>query len=528
MPDPAGAAAEPVPRQPPSRTLDLLTARAEPRASVVLALLVAAVLLPRAAVFPFSENLYGDAVSRTELAQRWLEQPHWIAHMDDGAFQYGPLHLYAVGAALATGLVKEDAGRWVSLIFALLTVFPLYGLTRRLFGWRAAVVAVLSLAVWGMHIQMSTTAGSEVMALFLVLWVLDLFARAVEENRFGALVGSAAVLNLACAVRYDCWLLIPLLVVLLLLGDRDRVAAITRGVSFALVALPFPLVWMQGNERARGDPFAPLHYIESFHRTWVADGVARYSEAGYRALNVLWWPGVALLTLSPLVAAFGMWGMVHVFRTDRRRRWLVWVALAPTLYFTFRSVVLLNFVPLARFTVGQVALVLPFVVPGFEAALAGRSAFKRRAWASAAVLVAVATPLVLGVLTFRRDGGVASSLRPVAPVSTNPLPVMQLARYLRTEVGPRGGAAVLDSDPFYWDIQIGFFGGLPEERMARQRWENFRTRVASARPDTVIRYEGGGLDHEGDLRVDGSTLYFAGQVFREVPGYPRPWHVYRR
>jgi len=528
MPSPAEAAADTASRQPPSRALDFFSARAEPRASVVLALLVAAVLLPRAAVFPVSENLYGDAVSRTELAQRWLEQPHWIAHMDDGAFQYGPLHLYAVAAALATGLVKEDAGRWVSLVFALLTVFPLYGLTRRLFGWRAGVVAVLSLAVWGMHIQMSTTAGSEVMGLFLVLWVLDLFSRAIEENRFGALVGAAAVLNLACAVRYDCWLLIPLLAFLLLVGDRDRVAAVTRALSFALVSLPFPLIWMQGNERARGDPFAPLHYIESFHRSWVADGVGRYGEAGYRALNLGWWPGVALLTLSPLVAAFGLWGMVHVFRNDRKRRWLVWVALIPTLYFTFRSTVLLNFVPLARFTVGQVALVLPFVFPGFEAALAGRSVLARRAWAAAAVLLAVVTPLLLGVVTFRREDGVASSLRPVAPVSTNPQSVMQVARYLRSEVGPRGGAAVLDSDPLYWDVQIGFFGGLPEERMARQRWDNFRTRVATARPDTVIRYEGGGLDHEADLRVDGRTLYFAGQVFREVPGFPRPWHVYRR
>jgi len=529
MPAPAEAAADPpAPRPSTSRALAFLRARAEPRASVVLALLCAAVLLPRAAVFPFSENLYGDAVSRTELALRWLERPHWIAHMDDGAYQYGPLHLYAVAAALATGLVKEDAGRWVSLVFALLTVFPLYGLTRRLFGWRAGVVAVLSLAVWGMHIQMSTTAGSEAMGLFLVLWTLDLFSRGLEENRFGALIGAAAVLNLACAVRYDCWLLIPLLGVLLLAGDRDRIAAVTRAVSFTLVSLPFPMLWMQGNERARGDPFAPLHYIESFHRTWVADGVARYSEAGYRALNLVFWPGVALFTLSPLVAVFGLWGMVHVYRSDRGRRWLVWVALAPTLYFTLRSTVLLNFVPLARFTVGQVALVLPFVLPGYEAALAGRSAARRRTWAVAAVALAVLTPLAVGVATFRRDDTVASSLRPVTPLSTNPPAVMQVARYLSSEVGPRGGAVILDADPLYWDLQIGFFGGLPEERMARQRWDNFRTRLASARPDTVVRYAGGGLDHESDLRVDGQTLYFAGQVFREVPGFVPPWHVYRR
>jgi 4-amino-4-deoxy-L-arabinose transferase-like glycosyltransferase len=529
MPAPAEAAVETAPTgAPTSRAVSFLQAGAEPRASVVLALLCAAVLLPRAIVFPFSENLYGDAVVRTELAEKWLDRPHWIASMDDGAYQYGPLHLYAVAAALASGLVKEDAGRWVSLLFGLLTVFPLYALTRRLFGYQAGVVAVLGLSVWGMHIQMSTTAGSEAMGLFLVLWVLDLYARGVEENRFGSLLASAAVLNLACAVRYDCWLLAPLLALLLLVGDKDRIAAVTRGVSFALATLPFPLVWMQGNEKARGSAFAPMAYIEAFHKTWVHDGVARWTATGYRAQNLVFWPATALLTLSPLLAYFGMRGMVHVFRTDKKRRWLVWVGLAPALYFTFRSAVLLNFVPLARFTVGQVALVLPFVLPGFDVAMAGRSTVTRRSWGVATAVVAVALPLAFTALTFRKDDSLASSLRPVTPLSTNPLAVMQVAHYLRSEVLPVGGAAVIDADPLYMDLQIGFFSGLPEERLARKRWEIFRERVVSAKPDTVVRYEGGGLDRETDLRVEGPTLYFAGQVFHEVPGFQRPWHVYRR
>jgi hypothetical protein len=30
------------------------------------------------------------------------------------------------------------------------------------------------------------------------------------------------------------------------------------------------------------------------------------------------------------------------------------------------------------------------------------------------------------------------------------------------------------------------------------------------------------------VRIEGPTLYFAGRVFHEVPGFARPWHVYRR
>src|SRR5262249_1453962 len=133
----------------------------EPGAFSPLLLACALVLLPRLAVFPWSENLYGDAVVRTELAQRWLQNPHWISHMDDGAFQYGPLHVYLVAGALALGIDREDAGRWVSLLFGVLTVLPLWSLSRRLAGIAGAWWAVAGLALWGVPIPMSTPPGSE-------------------------------------------------------------------------------------------------------------------------------------------------------------------------------------------------------------------------------------------------------------------------------------------------------------------------------------------------------------------------------
>ena len=83
----------------------------EARAVWSLVFACALVLLPRLAVFPWSENLYGDAVVRTELAQRWLAEPPLDRrHMDDGAFQYGPLHVYLVAGALALGIDRVAAG----------------------------------------------------------------------------------------------------------------------------------------------------------------------------------------------------------------------------------------------------------------------------------------------------------------------------------------------------------------------------------------------------------------------------------
>jgi hypothetical protein len=237
---------------------------------------------------------------------------------------------------------------------------------------------------------------------------------------------------------------------------------------------------------------------------------------------------VALFTLSPLIGWFGMRGMVRVWRQRPEYRWLIWVVLVPTAYFAFRSVVLLDFVPLARFAVTQVALLLPFVGAGYLATVEGRSPTARRAWAGAALGLAVLLPVVVGVLTANRDDQVARSLRPVSPVSTNPPAVMRVARWLKSEVAPVGGAAALDVDDQYWDLQIAFFSGLPDTRISRMRWDIFRKQLAEQRPDVLVRREGGALEKEPDFLLQGDTISFDGDGWEEVPGFQKPWHVYRR
>ncbi|MCY1081205.1 glycosyltransferase family 39 protein [Archangium lansingense] len=497
----------------------------EPSTRLLLLLLLGAALLPRLVLMPFNENYYGDAVARTELAERWAREPHVITSYGDGAYQFGPLHLYVVGAALKVVEDKALAGRLVSLLFGVLSVVPLFALTRRLFGWRAGVWASLAFSVWGMHLQMSTTAASEALSLFFMLWVFALIAEGLDENRLGPLFGAGVVLNLACAVRYDAWMFIPLLSVALLFWGEDRVAALTRAVGFGLLCLPFPLLWMQGNEMAHGDPFFPITAVEQFHADWTREGVARVGQLRYRLESLGFWPGVALLTLSPGVALLGMVGMWRSWRERPDTRWLVLAALVPTAYFTFRAAVLLNFQPLGRFTVTEVAVLLPFLVPGLEA---WRGAGARKAVAGVSAVLAVAVPLALGLYTFRADGRWQDSLRPVSPTSTNPVPLMQVARFLKEEVAAKGGAAVVDQDPSYMDLQLAFFSGLPDERLARVRWETFRKHLREAQPEYLVRFDQGTLVSDPGVKLEGRTLTLDGVAYEEQDGFSAPLHVYRR
>src|SRR5262249_3989789 len=116
-------------------------AKAEQSSQTLLILLMSAALLPRLILLPLNENLFGDAVIRTELAARWAAHPHWISSYADGAFQFGPLHLYLMGILLQIWPSQEHVGRLLSLIFGVLSVIPLFALTRRLMGKRAAVWA---------------------------------------------------------------------------------------------------------------------------------------------------------------------------------------------------------------------------------------------------------------------------------------------------------------------------------------------------------------------------------------------------
>lgn len=499
----------------------------EPRTGWVLAILLAVALAPRLVLLPLNENLYGDAVARTELAERWAEDPHWITSFQDGALQFGPLHLYVMGLALKLWPVREHAGRAISLLFGTLSVVPLYLLTRRLFGWRAGVWSSLALSAWSIHLQLSTTAASEALSLFLLLWMLALFAEGWAERRFSPIAYSALLLNLACATRYDAWMLVPLFCVLLLLGDRDRVAALTRAVLFGLLCLPFPLAWMHGNELQTGDPLYPLRFVDAFHRQWVVQETARWGSLVLRLEALAFWPSMALATLTPPVALFGAAGMARAWRERPEHRWLLWSCWVPAAYFTFRGAVLLDFVPLARFTVPQLALLLPYVEPGFHALLGRASAWLRRAALFASVALAACFPLWLGAFTFHREGKLEDALRSISPTSTNPRALMQVASFLRREVAPRGVWTAVDSSSRYEDLQLVFFGGI-RDLHASHRWPNFAEAVAAHPPGYLVRIDRGTLSSALALSPDGRKAKLGALEFEELPGFSPPFHVYRR
>lgn len=479
------------------------------------AVLFAIVAIPRLLVFGVNENWFGDAVIRSELGERWVINPHPFGSFAQGAWQFGPLHLYLLAFATKLWPVREHVGRLLSLFFAVLTVVPLRLLTRRLFGDRAAFAAVAALSTWGMHIQFSTTAASESLGVLLVLGVAACFARGFLDGHRPSILAAALLLTLACATRYDAWLWIPLLTAMLALARRW-----SHAFWFGAGAMAFPLAWLHGNWGDLGDPFYALKFVDAFHREWFPREESYWGFATFRLMNLLFWPGALLFTLTPLVGAlavFGAWKM----RRERRVWCLFALIVLPAALFTFRSTLMGTFVPLARFTAKELALALPFVGAGLIAL----------PWRRAGTVVfgsAVVFSAALGLFTLHREGKWEDTLRPVSPTSTNPAAMMNVARYLKRELGT-DGALILDDDPLqYRDMQIAFFTGLPEPRLARFRWEIFWVRIATAEPRWLLLIDSGTLVKSGAVRVEGEQAFFNGWAFERVNDVTGPYRLYRR
>lgn len=473
--------------------------------------------LTRVAAFCFTENLYGDSVVRTWLGYLWVQTPHVIGSFDQGGYQYGPLHVYLVGLATLLPWPMADSARLVSLLAGIVTVWPLRRLTASLFDDRAATLTCAAWAFWGLHIQFSTTTSAEALNLMLVVTCLWWLQRWFETHARVWLLGAALMLNLACATRYDSWLYVPLLT----LAVYGRARKLRSAALFGAASMAFALPWMFGNFVDRGSPLFPFAYIDEFHRHWFRSEQAIWGSH-YKWITTFFWPGSAVMTLTPLIALFGFIGCVRAWGAKPSSRWLIGLIVIPTVMYTVRSTVFLSFVPLARFTAKEVALLLPFVGVGAGVTSTWLKPRVFRLVMTLALGCMVVWPVWLSWFTYRTDGSWQNTLRAISPVTTNSPRLMQVARWLET-VASDGSVVIIDLDPRgYDDLQLSFYSGFAFEKVARLRSPLFERRLQDGPVKWLVRFEGGALDTTHQFVND----TFRGMQFDEIAGFPPPFHVY--
>lgn len=440
-----------------------------------LGLAFAARLLP----FIFGMEHYGDAPVRIEIAERWARAPH-VWHGFAEAYQYGPMHLTLIGAMLRIFPDRFFAPRLLSLVAGLAGVWLLYRLTRRFQGDEAALLAGCGLALSPLHIQASTTGASEAVFLALLLAAIEC---AFDERALLA----ALALGVGGLVRYDGWLYVGLVGLLVW-----RTAGFWKALVFGAASAVPMAAWLYLNWKYTGDALAPIHHIDRDHLGLVGPALAYFGQPRYRALCLTYWPLALLLVFTPVLALAAMAGAFRALWTRARGWELAALAWVPALYFTLRGAVLLNFRPLARFTLVAGALSLPFAWSALQLL---REPLRRAALFLTAVAL-VATPVALAALSYGRDGTAAEWARPLSPISTVPPGIAQAARFLRAGLRP-DDTILLDGVWDYLDIPLAFAVDLPDERWLRFSWsDDFEARLLRHKPTVAV------LLYQGRLRYD--------------------------
>src|SRR6266540_2099251 len=210
-----------------------------------VAAVVVLALAARLSALPFATTDGGDAPSRVWAGWEWLSHPRLLTH---GV--WGPLHTYLI--ALSLSIVPDPVHSPVALsvLFSVASAAGLYWFVRLELGEsRAALLVGLTYAVYPIAIRNGVSVRSETPFVFFLLLAMIGLARARGEAgawRHAAAGGIA--LTLASMLRYEAWMLLPLLA--LPLRRRPRLMLI-----FAACALAHPVLWTIGNWLHSGDPF---------------------------------------------------------------------------------------------------------------------------------------------------------------------------------------------------------------------------------------------------------------------------------
>ncbi len=148
---------------------------------------------------------------------------------DPGFYNYGSLYIYFTSFAILLGqgwgLIRLPesgglfsqigefsklfmAGRMVSVLLGVATVYVTYALGRRLYGRRAGLAAALIMALLPIHVMHSKFLAVDVTATFFVALSLLYAAKISEEGRWADYIAAGIFAGLAAATKYNAGLVI--------------------------------------------------------------------------------------------------------------------------------------------------------------------------------------------------------------------------------------------------------------------------------------------------------------------------------
>jgi 4-amino-4-deoxy-L-arabinose transferase-like glycosyltransferase len=269
----------------------------------------------RCLAFLFSSNNGGDAFARAATTAQWLQHPSLT--LDVSIPDWPPVHFWLMAAVSSIVGDVTLGSRLLSLICGSISLWFFWRLAKTVIGDSAGLVSFIVFTFYSLHIGYSATSSSEACYLLFVLLGLNEFFANRRGRSPTHLAAGGLYLSIAAGIRFEAWVIIFILGLILLATCAIRSAdsasrEISSLVVFSVSAGMWPIVWMLHEWRVYGNPF----YAFTYNRDLIPAQLAvAPSHSGL--YQVLLQPGVLLLTLTPLTVACSIYGMVLMVKARK-------------------------------------------------------------------------------------------------------------------------------------------------------------------------------------------------------------------
>lgn len=391
----------------------------------------------RVASYFVSQNSGGDAAERLTLTARWLQHPGFnlIFHL------YPPGHFWLMAALATVTPNVEVAGRLLSLVLGIASVFIVWRLARLLYNEAAAMLSLAVFALYSMQIGYSTTSSSEVPCVFFLLVALFFFFFYFHEgsDRLRYLAVSGIALSISGAIRVEAWIVFGELFLLLAwLLLRGPIKPSLRSIFppllvFGVTGGAWPAVLMTYCWRAFGDPI----YLVTQNHLRVLKTLSMVPAPWTARLAHI--PGVLLLALSPLAFVAAIYGLV------KSRRLPLGAGFAGVAFFfwAIQSYEILRggLLGLARYTL--ILGTMLAVISGYGLEQICARWFPRKVALAQTVAILLLFLNMAGVLVLSETHNrFADTFAPISPRLRHAGRVSSVATYLRAHMGPQDAVVV--------------------------------------------------------------------------------------
>lgn len=202
--------------------------------NIVLYSIFLLTLIIKLFLFPFTHTVDCDAVSRIFLSMQWYENPHWITN---GVWL--PFHFYLNSFSFWFYNNWQFSPVFFNILLSCLSIFPFYYFVKNEFNSKGAFYSSILFIISPVLFRNSFMSLSETPFWFFITITLYSISKGFNSKKAIWFFAGGITLTIAAGFRYEAWLLIPLLTILIILRKQWK-----GGFVFALFSAIFPAVWI--------------------------------------------------------------------------------------------------------------------------------------------------------------------------------------------------------------------------------------------------------------------------------------------